>query len=334
MDPATVVDVCTYHRHDFDLVLVPSLPFEKQIVFDSLQSFKNSPASSLGTLEIFPNEILSIVLNNLDVLSYLKFRNVNRRARTYLNELPEFQLVVKYGLDCLRNLVRVQLAKHSTIGDLYYALTRKNCTFCNEFGGFLYLPNITRCCFPCIRNSPELRVITLSTLSRHTKILSKRLHNLLGNTLRVAPGIYSFDQSPRKRPSSLLDEMKSITRLSALGLLTQDACRSIGLRDENKEDRFMSCTAYPWYDVRTGDVEYGLNCKGCAYQHERGKIPICDRDRVFSKSGYLSHFQLCKETQDLFITKKNRKKDEIDPYFIRLGGHWTVLITNKDMPSR
>ncbi|KAH6958065.1 hypothetical protein DER45DRAFT_561902 [Fusarium avenaceum] len=163
MDPATVVDVCTYHRRDFDLVLVPSLPFEKQIALD-FQIFNDSPISRLGTLEILPNEILNTILRSLDLHSYLKFRNTSRRARNYSNELHEFQLVVKYGLECLRNLVRVGLAKCSTIEDLYYALTRENCTYCNEFGGFLFLPNITRCCFYCIRNSQELHVITLSSL--------------------------------------------------------------------------------------------------------------------------------------------------------------------------
>jgi hypothetical protein len=230
-DPATVIDVCTYHRRDFDLVLVPSLAFEKQIVLDSLQiPFNKLPTSTLGTLEIFPIEVLNIILSNLDLLSYLQFRNVNRRARTYSNEHLEFQLVVKHGLDCLRNLVQVRLAKSSTIRELYYALTRENCTFCNEFGGFLFLPNIMRCCFSCIRNSPELRVITLSTLSRITRVLPKRLHNLLGNTLRTVPGIYSFDRDPAKRPSSLLAEKQSVARLSALGLLTDDARCLLGLR--------------------------------------------------------------------------------------------------------
>jgi hypothetical protein len=126
MDPATVIDVCTYHRRDFDLVLVSSRPFEKQIIID-----ENPPTSSLGTLERLPIEVLNIILSNLDLLSYLQFRNVNRRARTYSNEHLEFQLVVKYGLDCLRNLVQVRLAKSSTIRELYYALTRENCTFCN-----------------------------------------------------------------------------------------------------------------------------------------------------------------------------------------------------------
>lgn len=325
MDPATVVDVCTYHRRDFDLVLVPSLPFEKQIVLDFLQIFNDLSTTSLGTLEILPNEILNIILRSLDLHSYLQFRNSSRRARNYSNELHEFQLVVKNGLECLRNLVRVRLAKSSTIRDLYSALTRENCVYCNEFGGFLFLPHITRCCFSCIRNSPELRVITLSTFSRLTNILPKRLHNLLGNTLRTVPGIYSFDRHPAKRPASLLAELKSLTRLSALGLLTQDACHLIGLRYDKEVYRFMSCTVYPWYDVRTGGVEYGLNCKGCEIQHEKGKIPICDRDRVFAKSSYLSHFELCTEAQNLFTAKQNKLKGVKESDFIDRGGHSNVL---------
>jgi hypothetical protein len=87
----------------------------------------------------------------------------------------------------------------------------------------------------------------------------------------------------------------------------------------------MACTAYPWYDVRTGGVEYGVNCKGCEIRHEKGRIPICDRDRVFSKSGYLSHFELCTEAQDLFTARENGLKDMKESGFIRCGGHSYVL---------
>jgi hypothetical protein len=88
----------------------------------------------------------------------------------------------------------------------------------------------------------------------------------------------------------------------------------------------MSCTVYPWYDVSTGGVEYGLNCKGCEIQHEKGRrIANCDRDRVFSKSGYLSHFELCTEARDLLVRKQNGLKDAKKSNVIDRGGHSSVL---------
>lgn len=329
MDPATVVDVCTYHRRDFDLVLVPSLPFEKQIVLDFLQIFNALSSPRLGTLEILPNEILNIILRSLDLHSYLQFRNTSRRARNYSNELHEFQLVVKYGLECLRNLVRVGLAKCSTIEDLYYALTRENCTYCNEFEGFLFLPNITRCCFYCIRNCHELRAISFSSLFKIARMSPKLLRNLLGNTLQTVPAIYSFDRYPTKRPKALLPQKQSAARLSALGLLTEHARDVLdSLLDSAYQKKlfrqFMTCTAYPWYDLRTGNVEYGVNCKGCEIRREKGRIPICDRDRVFSKSGYLSHFELCTEAQDLFTAKQDKLEGVISLAVEDIRMFWTM----------
>lgn len=105
-----ILCVCSYHRRDFDLVLVRSPPHEMQVVQRSLQTaFKTVPASGLSILDHLPTELMSMVLYNLDILPYFRFRQVNRRARLLSTALWEYGLVAKHGLEGLRGLLRTNL---------------------------------------------------------------------------------------------------------------------------------------------------------------------------------------------------------------------------------
>lgn len=136
MTSDAVLDICAYHRRDFDLVLVRSRPHDTQKVLASLQTaFKSPPTSGLGILGLLPVELLFIVLRNLDLLSYFRFRHINRRARVLSTTVLEYQSVVKHGLEGLRGVLRAGLAQTFTIGDLYSPLIYEKCTLCGEFGG-------------------------------------------------------------------------------------------------------------------------------------------------------------------------------------------------------
>ncbi|KAF5020388.1 hypothetical protein F66182_7596 [Fusarium sp. NRRL 66182] len=128
MTSDAVLDICAYHRRDFDLVLVRSRPHETQTVLRDLQTaFKDPAASGLGVLGRLPLELLWIVFRNLDLLSYFRFRHVNRQARALSTALPEYQAVVKYGLEGLRGMLRAGLAQTFTIQHLYNALICEKC---------------------------------------------------------------------------------------------------------------------------------------------------------------------------------------------------------------
>lgn len=100
MTSDAILDVCTYHRRDFDLVVVRSRPHETQRVTKSLQtSFDFPPTSGLGQLDRLPNELLCMVLQNLDLLSYFRFRQINRQARAGSTAVSEYRSVAKHGLE-------------------------------------------------------------------------------------------------------------------------------------------------------------------------------------------------------------------------------------------
>ncbi|KAF5589359.1 hypothetical protein FPCIR_6805 [Fusarium pseudocircinatum] len=325
-DAATILDVCTYHRRDFDLVLIRSRPHDNQVVRESIEKpFTTAPTVKLGALDLLPNELLNIILRNLDLLSYFRFRHVNRRSRVLASGLREYKAVVRHGIEGFRGMLRTRLATYFTFDDMYRALIGETCAFCKKFGGFLYLPTAARCCFACIENAPELRVISMSALSKLTKLSAKRLKSHVGYVLRTVPGIYSMRERPAVRPGLLLVEVEASRTLTDLGLLTSDAVKALEARSEQKNQRFMMSTAYPWYDRITGQVENGVSCKGCQIRLETLAVISRDRDDVFSSRGYQSHFETCKEAKDFFEESAGRTKSVAEPEMTRRKGYFNTL---------
>ncbi|KAF5538593.1 hypothetical protein FPHYL_12492 [Fusarium phyllophilum] len=323
---ATILDVCAYHRRDFDFVLIRSRPHENQVVRESIEKpFTTTPTVKLGALDILPNELLNIILRNLDLLSYFRFRHVNRRSRVLASGLREYKAVVRFGIEGFRGMLRARLATHFTFEDMYRALIDETCSFCKNFGGFLYLPTAARCCFACIENAPELRVISMSALSKLTKISAKRLSSHFRYTLRTVPGIYSMRERPAVRPGLLLAEVEATRTLSELGLLISDVAQKLRERSEQKNQRFMMSTAYPWYDPKTGQVEHGVSCKGCQVRQEALALISRDRDDVFSSSAYQLHFETCKEAKALFEESAGGTRSVAEPEFTRRKGYFNVL---------
>ncbi|KAL7921093.1 hypothetical protein ACQKWADRAFT_296248 [Trichoderma austrokoningii] len=326
MTSDAVLDICAYHRRDFDLVVVRSRPHETQIVLRDLQTaFKAPAASGLGILGRLPPELLWIVFRNIDLLSYFRFRHVNRQARALSTAVSEYQSVVKYGLEGLRGMLRAGLAQTFTIGDLYRPLICEKCALCGEFGGFLFLPTATRCCFACIRTSPDLRVICTSTLSRLAKISTKRLLRLLGPDLRTVPGLYSMEEHRVRRPKGLVAAQLATARLQVLGILDQASAQELLGRSEQANQRFMASTAFPWYDPDSDKIENGVSCKGCQLRVETSHVFCDDRNRVFSRSGYLSHFSSCVEAQSLWDQSEGGTKLVQEPEFTRRCGYINPL---------
>lgn len=113
-DADAIVRVCSYHRRDFDLVVVRSRPHDMQSVQTSLQAaFETPPNAKLGIFDHLPVELSFMVLCHLDIRSFFHFRQLNRRARALSTGLHEYQLVSKHGLEGLRGLLRAGLARRA-----------------------------------------------------------------------------------------------------------------------------------------------------------------------------------------------------------------------------
>lgn len=312
-----ILRVCSYHRRDFDLVVVRSRPHEMQKAETSLQTaLSTSPTIQLGHLDRLPLELMSMVLHELDVRSYFCFRQVNRRARVLSTELWEYELVSQHGLEGLRGLLRAGLASRFTIRDLYTTLTTEKCSSCASFGGHLFFFTMERCCIKCLQSEARYRVLPLSTFAKIAHVSSNRLTRLSVPTLRTVPGIYDMMETPARRPKHLIHEETATQTLLAMSVIGEDVIRGLG---------FMAATAYPFYSLEINKLKRGVSCKGCQIRLEVLRDGSDDRDGVFSTQSFLSHFPQCVEAQKLWTESGKGTQSCHEPEFTRRCGHFSLL---------
>lgn len=327
-DADAIVRVCSYHRRDFDLVVVRSRPHDMQSVQTSLQAaFETSPTAKLGFFDHLPVELTFMVLCHLDIRSFFHFRQLNRRARVLSTGLHEYQLVSKHGLGGLRGLLRAGLAHYFTIVDLYRPLMTDKCSTCGGFGGLLFLFTAERCCFNCLQSSAHYRVLHPSAFAKLAHMSPSRLLRLSGPALQTVPGTYNMMDTPARRPKYLMLEEKTTQMLLATKVINQDAIRNLRPRREQPEQRLMTATAYPCYSLENARLERGVSCKGCQVRVEllRGDSHWLARDRTFSIQGFLSHFSECVEAQHLWAESEEGTRPAKEPEMTRRGGFLTPL---------
>lgn len=332
----TILRVCSYHRRDFDLVVVRSRPHSMQLVQASLETafdMTSTPTAAgldqgvISWLDHLPAELVCMILRELDVRSLFYLRHVNRRARALVtNGLWEYKLVAKYGLEGLRGLLRSGLAQKFTIDDLYQPLVTDACSVCGGFGTFLFLPAAERCCFACLQSSDRYRVVPPYVLVNLARLPVAQLGRLSIPTLRTVPGLYDMlGTNPAKRPAYLIFEEEATRTLLSSRAIGQEVVQALSLRKQRPCHRFMAATAYPYYDLRTATIDRGVSCKGCAVRLERKLEDWDDRDQIFSKRGFLSHFTQCGETQDLWAESEGGTRPINESELTRRCGYFSTL---------
>lgn len=72
---------------------------------------------------------------------------------------------------------------------------------------------------------------------------------------------------------------------------------------------FMACCALPSYEPKFRSIQGGISCAGCQLAVEEDLIPFHDaaekRDIVYSREGFIQHFELCKDAQLLWTSSTN-----------------------------
>ncbi|KAH8168016.1 hypothetical protein CIB48_g267 [Xylaria polymorpha] len=326
MHANAILQVCSYHRRDFDLVVIRSRPHEMQRVQASLQSaFKTLPTANMRILDCLPPELITLVLHKLDLRSFFSFRQVSRQSRIISTSLWEYKLVSQHGLEGLRGLLRAQLASYFTISALYRSLITDKCSTCGAFGGHLFLFTAERCCFNCLLSSSHYRVLALSTFAKLAHLSLSQVNCLLGVKLRTVPGIYNMLERPVKRPTYLIFEEKATQILLTTKAIGESAVRNLGSRKEQENQRFMTATAYPYYSLEDAKLERGVSCKGCQIRHQLLHDVIITQDRVLSTRGFLSHFSHCVEAQNLWTESEKGTRRTNEPQITRDCGYFKKL---------
>lgn len=327
-----ILRVTAYHRLDFEMALLKSPDREHAPIRSSIsQPFDSTALDGLGTLDSLPPELLRMVYLELDISSCLNLRQTNRRAREFVSNMVEYRAVAQHALETLRAVLRTGIYPHVKVSNLYKALCTRGCTVCdNEFGGFLFLPTTTRCCYPCINEPRDLQVFTVAGLAKEIGVREQKFRHILP-VLRTLPGVYTMTQRTRKARHSLVSHPDAISALGKLGFSDTSAASMLSKIRSKDIDTSMVSTSMPLFDPITGEVQYGVCCKGCQIVIElgidRSDDKVTRRDRIYSKEGYLDHFPTFPQSLKLWETSKHGTIAVKEPEFTRRCGFMDHRLT-------
>ncbi|MBE3050145.1 F-box protein, partial [Candidatus Bathyarchaeota archaeon] len=305
---ADIVRVASYHRKDFVLAVTRLDPAETDPHRTSLVApFPQAPAANLGALERLPLEILCEITRLLDIASVFSLGQVSRRGRQAVAAVPEYKLVAQHALDALRVVHRTGISKTFTVLEMYNTLRTRDCRLCGQFGGFVFLPEMSRCCYHCICKAPELQAISATRYHKYTGITVAKARKLGIPMVHTLVGRYSFDVDGCMRRFRLLAKPRMFHddpywQGIENSLMDQDT--------DNDTYRYMAVTSLPFFDPETLEAQHGVCCTGCHLSFRKGQ-GLVDGSRsyalwvrVYSHEGFIRHFQWCAEAQALWVSSQ------------------------------
>ncbi|KID62136.1 uncharacterized protein G6M90_00g051530 [Metarhizium brunneum] len=329
-----VLRVAAYSRLDFKFALIGSPSSEHEPIRTSIvEAFPSSATAKIGLLERLPSEIVWKVCAALDVRSCFRLRQTNRRARQLVSGTHEYRTVAQHALESLRAVLRTCLSPHVTISALYQALCTRGCQICGaEFGGFLFLLTITRCCFNCIESSSRLRLVMLADVAKRAGVSSFTLPRRLA-VLRTLPG--KTQRRPWDRRISVVSYEQATDALTMFGLSRDSAASFLSGLSKMRTERYMASTPLPLFHRATAQVEHGICCKGCRIALEdklygqvvvQGlddeSVDLWNRsDQLYSRQGYLNHFPTCPQSINLWRSSQGGTVAVDEPEFTRRRGY-------------
>jgi hypothetical protein len=316
-----ILGVTSYNRTDFELPVVSLHPSQHDDVRSSLfQSFGQARIPDLGRLGCLPYEILSLICLSLDVQSAVRFSHVNRTTREILASIREFRHLRVHALDCLCALLRTRVASYIDISTLYSALTTRNCSLCNSFGDFVFLPTASRCCLACSSYAPEMRVTHLCRLADAAGVSAGELKKRLPVVRTLPEGL-----------KSLVTVQHALDCLDENGV--KDPKAAVSRWPDSLTLRYEATTSLPVVDRMTGEVEPGFACKGCQLTYE-AVDSLDDHEELdlrhpphqsYSREAFLQHFEQCKAARDLWVSSQGGTVPVKEPRWLGLRSPDSVI---------
>ncbi|KAH8903843.1 hypothetical protein BR93DRAFT_971443 [Coniochaeta sp. PMI_546] len=344
-----IVRVAAFHRRDHYYGMPWLVEFNQQFQHPqtgvhSIPASITSPSSSaglgsgLGILGKLPNELLADICRNLDVKSYLRFRQVCRFSRFFASELVEYRAVIDGAANCFLGVIRTDMWRCLTFSDLFRAMCTTHCNICGKLGPFVYLLTVTRCCRTCLYEHASFQTVTLASFTRVGHISSDKVR-------RSVPVLKSLKDLKYKRKSFELVNFEEATRIMNRSPTLDVGHGYSGMNTTSQaETRNMATAQMSFFHEPTQTVYETLSCKGCARDYSIAAVavplmvfnpPMNTRDayherveglkaeaaREYLKDGFLSHFKTCQKAKDLWLASGGGTVsiEHLETAFIRTG---------------
>lgn len=299
----------------------------------------------IGDLNKLPFELTLNVLSHLDMHSMTVVRLINRSCKGIVDAyFPDYKdLLVHASANILRVIQAVNLSPLPSINQVYAILCTDRCVICNGFGTYFFLLTGSRCCFPCLENSPQFRAITRKQARYLFGLRNKEMAGL--PTMTSLPGEYTFEYRYRDAESLVGFEAALDLGMQLNG--TRHAMLDVGVRIWAKEnpgrvtipddigyqrtanerfltrymDKFrgMAFIPLPFVDTHRNQIEDGISCLGCAVErrwwrktqmsrHTRyngySEQYVKGRYKVYTRAEFLEHLEVCEGAKDFWEKRR------------------------------
>lgn len=295
------------------------LPFS-----DSQNISSKPPATTLGTLEVLPTEVLGMIFLNSDINidSLFVLRHVSDRARLLVDSLLATKAITRHAPDVRRAFILSGAGLRVSCERLFEVLTNPVCARCPDYGCYIYLPTCQRVCGRCTvteeflpltipqakkwytLNNQDLEKLPRTLSCPYTPIhhISRRARLPLLSTpdvLEVARERHGWSREEATRRAtksqhryqgySLMHGAWLYMQTSALGQLSD-------LMDRQYSLPLWSFATVPalWIDMKNGVSEWGISCSCQMDDMMRrdscgGAVPY----RMFTKAMFIKHAREC-----------------------------------------
>lgn len=194
-------------------------------------------ASSIGSLDTLPTEVLHIICNSLDFQSLSRCKRVCHRANALVESLASYNLIMKHASTALIALGRTKLITSHTAATLHAAFVSDRCVTCQQYAAFLFLPTCERCCYYCLERERSLRVITIP-MARICFGLSQLDLGQIPNMCTL-PGRYAVRHILQHRKRVKLISVKQAERLGIAIHGSREAMESAGISRDATKVKYM-----------------------------------------------------------------------------------------------
>ncbi|KAK7403642.1 hypothetical protein QQX98_010607 [Neonectria punicea] len=298
----SILGAASYHCDDFGREVIHIDNHHCDVVRSSLfKPFGDCPDHGLGTLDVLPVELLSSISLMLDVSAGFRFSQVSRRARGVVASIPEYYHLGDHALQCLCALLRTDIGQHVAVTTLHSALLSQDCQACGLFAGYLFLPTVTRCCFPCIESAKGLSAAPLEKLASESDMSIGQLKASIPifHTLST-----SRSSTGRGGRTFLVAEKHCIDILRSRGH-PEPVPAYFSLMHLPGFGHEASVTM-PSFNPKTGEIQTGVSCKGCqvAMKLSPSEEAFEHRRRVYSREKFLEHFDECAHAKKIWASSQ------------------------------
>ncbi|KAL6410151.1 hypothetical protein AUP68_06563 [Ilyonectria robusta] len=173
---------------------------------------RDSSSSSIGRLDVLPQELLLEVLDLLDFQSLSRLSRVSLKGKRAVEALPSYRDVMIHSPAILGALGATRLLQIHSAALLRHVLLEGQCVSCFEFGAFLFLPTCERVCFDCLHENLALHMTTVTFAKRWFALTDDQIGRI--PILHSIPGSYCVMWQVTHRQIHRLVSIKQLKQLA------------------------------------------------------------------------------------------------------------------------